>query len=198
MRRSVLLGLAFCLLILTTNCQSTPTVTETVPETAPETLTETVPNQLTVAMSLTTPEGEGASIGSIRLEDSEYGLLITPELTGVPLGIHGFHVHMTPACGAAEKEGKIVPGLAAGGHFDPDQVGQHEGPYSAGHLGDLPPLFAEADGQVSVPVLAPRLTVSDVVDRALIVHAGADNFADQPMPLGGGGARFACGVIPLA
>jgi Cu-Zn family superoxide dismutase len=28
-----------------------------------------------------------------------------------------------------------------------------------------------------------------------MVHAGGDNFADHPQPLGGGGPRIACGVI---
>lgn len=28
-----------------------------------------------------------------------------------------------------------------------------------------------------------------------MVHAGGDNHSDHPQPLGGGGARFACGVI---
>jgi Cu-Zn family superoxide dismutase len=28
-----------------------------------------------------------------------------------------------------------------------------------------------------------------------MIHAGGDNYADQPAPLGGGGARIACGVI---
>jgi len=28
-----------------------------------------------------------------------------------------------------------------------------------------------------------------------MIHAGGDNYADQPAPLGGGGARVACGVI---
>ncbi|MBV8452160.1 MAG: superoxide dismutase, partial [Deltaproteobacteria bacterium] len=26
-------------------------------------------------------------------------------------------------------------------------------------------------------------------------HAGGDNYSDTPLPLGGGGARLACGVI---
>jgi len=29
-----------------------------------------------------------------------------------------------------------------------------------------------------------------------MVHAGGDNHADHPAPLGGGGERVACGVIP--
>ena len=28
-----------------------------------------------------------------------------------------------------------------------------------------------------------------------MIHAGGDNYSDQPQPLGGGGARIACGVI---
>jgi Cu-Zn family superoxide dismutase len=37
--------------------------------------------------------------------------------------------------------------------------------------------------------------MSDVKGRSLMIHAGGDNYADQPAPLGGGGARVACGVI---
>jgi Cu-Zn family superoxide dismutase len=29
-----------------------------------------------------------------------------------------------------------------------------------------------------------------------MVHAGGDNHSDHPQPLGGGGGRIACGVIP--
>jgi Cu-Zn family superoxide dismutase len=28
-----------------------------------------------------------------------------------------------------------------------------------------------------------------------MIHVGGDNHADHPAPLGGGGARLACGVI---
>lgn len=28
-----------------------------------------------------------------------------------------------------------------------------------------------------------------------MVHAGGDNHSDHPLPLGGGGERFACGMI---
>jgi len=28
-----------------------------------------------------------------------------------------------------------------------------------------------------------------------MIHAGGDNYADQPAPRGGGGARVACGAI---
>ena len=52
----------------------------------------------------------------------------------------------------------------------------------------------DANGNTS-PVLAPRLKMADLKGRALMIHAGGDNYADQPAPLGGGGVRWACGVI---
>jgi Cu/Zn superoxide dismutase len=96
---------------------------------------------------------------------------------------------------AAEKDGVMVPALAAGGHFDPKETKQHGEPWGDGHLGDLPPLTVATDGTSVSPVHAPRLRLSDVRHRSLMVHAGGDNHSDHPMPLGGGGARVACGVI---
>jgi Cu-Zn family superoxide dismutase len=93
------------------------------------------------------------------------------------------------------KDGKPVAGLAAGGHYDPAGTGKHEGPYGNGHLGDLPPLYVGPDGRATQPVLAPRLKLSDLKGRSLMIHAGGDNYSDKPEPLGGGGARVACGVV---
>ena len=39
------------------------------------------------------------------------------------------------------------------------------------------------------------LSTADLKGKALIVHAGGDTYRDEP-PLGGGGARVACGVVP--
>ena len=89
-----------------------------------------------------------------------------------------------------------VAALAAGGHLDPQKTGKHLGPYADGHLGDLPAIYVTDDGMASYPVLAPRLKkISEISGKALMVHAGGDNHSDHPKPLGGGGERFACGVI---
>jgi Cu-Zn family superoxide dismutase len=53
-----------------------------------------------------------------------------------------------------------------------------------------------ADGVANQPVLGPRLKLGDLKGRSLMVHAGGDNHADHPAPLGGGGARIVCGVVP--
>ena len=44
-------------------------------------------------------------------------------------------------------------------------------------------------------LLAPRIKLSEIKGRSLMIHAGGDNYSDDPKPLGGGGARVACGVI---
>ncbi len=155
----------------------------------------TLAETINVTVNLTDTKGIGEKIGTITLEDTEYGMLLTPNLVKLNPGIHGFHVHENPDCNPGEKDGKIVPGLAAGGHYDPSGSGSHEGPYGNGHLGDLPPLFVNADGTAQTPVLAPRLKTEDVKGRSLMIHLMGDNFSDDPKPLGGGGARLACGII---
>lgn len=152
--------------------------------------------EITVPMHLAEPGGPAKEIGQVVLADSQYGLVLTPELHGLPPGLHGFHVHQNPSCDANEQDGKKVPAGAAGGHYDPDGTKTHGTPWDdKAHRGDLPPLFVDSGGHAAQPVLAPRLKEADVKGRALMVHAGGDNHADHPQPLGGGGARVACGVI---
>jgi Cu-Zn family superoxide dismutase len=151
--------------------------------------------EVVVQMNLLTKEGVGKQIGTVTLSDSQYGLLLTPKLEGLKPGLHGFHVHQNADCGPGKEAGKIVPGLAAGGHYDPAKTGRHEGPYGNGHLGDLPALCVGKNGKADVPLLAPRLKVMEVKGHSLIIHAGGDNYSDQPKKLGGGGARVACGVV---
>ena len=124
--------------------------------------------------------------GTLVFSDTPYGLLITPQLTQLPPGAHGFHLHQHPACDAH--------GMAAGGHFDPQKTNTHRGPYAPGHLGDLPVLFVDIDGTASTPLLAPRLKTEQLKNLTVMLHAGGDNYSDTPA-LGGGGARLACGII---
>lgn len=143
-----------------------------------------------------TKDGFGNKVGRVQLEDTEYGLLITPDLAGLQPGLHGLHVHQNPDCGPANKDGEVIPGGAAGGHYDPKDTDQHTGPYGGGHLGDLPNVMVEPDGSVSIPVLAPRVKVADVKGRSLMVHAGADRYSGHIQHSHGkGGTRMYCGVI---
>ncbi len=151
--------------------------------------------EITVSMSLAEKQGAGAAVGTLRVVETAHGLAFYPSLKALPPGLHGFHVHENPSCAPAEKDGSMVAALAAGGHLDPAGTRKHGEPWGDGHLGDLPPLHVGADGSATNPVLGPRLKLSDVRGRSLMIHAGADNHADHPLPLGGGAARLACGVI---
>lgn len=152
-------------------------------------------DRIVIQMQYVTPKGTGKKIGTITADQTPYGTLFSPRLAGLSPGLHGFHLHAEGSCAPKEKKGKMVPGLAAGGHFDPQHTDAHQGPYGNGHLGDLPALYADKDGKSDHPVLAPRLQLKDLKGHALVIHAGGDNYADKPAALGGGGARIACGVI---
>jgi Cu-Zn family superoxide dismutase len=142
----------------------------------------------TIPIYLVSANGQGQSIGTIQAEDSTCGVLLTPHLTHLSPGLHGFHVHVNPSCDNN--------GMAAGGHLDPDKTNAHDGPYNKqGHLGDLPVLIVNQDGTATLPTLAPRFKLAQIMNHALMIHAGSDNYSDKPEKLGGGGERIACGVI---
>lgn len=146
-----------------------------------------------------TLQGRGAKLGTVTVSESKYGLVFTADLKGLPPGLHGFHIHTNPECGPGPdaKTGEMIPSGAAGGHYDPHKTGKHGFPWEDdAHLGDLPALYVGPDGMSNASVHAPRLkTLDEVRGRSLMIHAGGDNYSDHPKPLGGGGARMACGVI---
>jgi Cu-Zn family superoxide dismutase len=141
-------------------------------------------------------EGVGDEIGTIQLADGAEGLVIQTDLSDLPPGAHGLHLHSEGSCEPAQNDqGQMAAAMAAKGHYDPDSTKKHAGPEGAGHKGDLPVLEVAADGTAQLTLTAPRLKVADAQGRALMVHAGGDNYSDEPKPLGGGGARIACGVV---
>lgn len=151
---------------------------------------------LSVPMKAVTAEGVGESVGTVKIESSPYGLVLRPELSGLDSGAHGFHIHAKGSCEPADKDGETIAAGAAGGHWDPKNTGKHGEPWGEGHMGDLPALMVDGDGKANQPVLAPRLkSLGDIKGLALMVHKGGDNHSDHPQPLGGGGARVACGLI---
>ncbi|MEO8298405.1 MAG: superoxide dismutase family protein [Burkholderiales bacterium] len=111
-------------------------------------------------------------------------------VTGLKPGAeHGFHVHDKGDCASPD-------GMSAGGHYNP--AGKPHGEQASDHhAGDMPNLKADANGVADQKFMLPGLSVgsgaADVVGRAVILHAGPDDYKTQPT--GNSGARLACGVI---
>lgn len=139
----------------------------------------------------------GATLGTLTLTDKDGGVHISGELTGVPNGEHGFHIHETGTCDAA---GGFQ---SAGAHFEPgDHQHGAENPQGP-HAGDLMNVTADDDGKatvdlhnVNVTLAAGAATLNDTDGSAVVLHAAADDYKTDPS--GNSGDRIACGVIEFA
>jgi Cu-Zn family superoxide dismutase len=137
-------------------------------------------------------DAQGRSLGTLTLAQTPLGVLITGELTGLPEGAHGLHVHDVGRCDP--------PFTSAGGHFNPTQR-QHGFRNRAGfHAGDLPSFSSPASGSTRVDHFTREVTLGtgptsllDPDGSSLVVHASIDDYATDPA--GNSGARIACGVI---
>ncbi len=97
-----------------------------------------------VAINAITADGIGAKIGSIAVTEAGTGTEFKINVSEIPDGEHGFHVHEKGDCGPGLKDGKPAAGMAAGDHYDPQATKSHKGPHAAGHKGDLPKLTAKS------------------------------------------------------
>ncbi|MBI5668219.1 MAG: superoxide dismutase family protein [Chloroflexi bacterium] len=141
----------------------------------------------------------GNTIGQMILVDAGNGkTVIQIQVTNLPPGWHGFHLHETGTCDAAGDQ----PFASAGGHWT---MGGEAHP---NHTGDMPPLLTGQDGTARLAFETDRFTIGDLFDAdgtAVVIHANPDNLAHIPERYGtpdeetldacDGGDRLACGVV---
>ena len=130
--------------------------------------------------------------GDLSLTAEAAGVHISGTINGLTVGTqHGFHIHETGDCSAPDFK-------SAGGHFNPGNK-EHGNPASdMHHAGDMMNLVVSDSGSATVDVTVPGVTLGDggaddVMNRAIVVHASADDYTSQPA--GDSGSRIACGVI---
>jgi len=138
----------------------------------------------------------GETVGEAHLMQGPSGTLITLELYGLPPGPKAIHIH---ASGTCEDHGAGF--MASGGHLNPDGA-QHglmnpEGP----DAGDFTNFYVHENGYAWAELFNWRAsldgsigaTILDNSGAALVIHENPDDHITQP--IGGAGARIACGVI---
>ena len=137
-----------------------------------------------------TAKGTGQRLGSLRFSQTNRGLVVQADVQGLLPGRNSMHIHQFRTCDPAVEKGQLVPGGAAGPHWDPTGKmamghGAHDSAAKGLPLGDLPDLIANADGISTSVVAASRLSgISQILGRSVIVHRGVD------------GPKFACGLLP--
>jgi Cu-Zn family superoxide dismutase len=139
----------------------------------------------------------GAEVGEVEFKQERDGVNVEVDVHGLAPGFHGFHVHTVGSCVGPDF-------VSAGGHFN---LLGHNHPM---HSGDMVSLLVNTDGSGEVSFTTASFKVADLFDAdgsAVIVHAGADNFANIPvryapngpdattLATGDSGARTACGTI---
>jgi len=108
-----------------------------------------------------------------------------------PAGTHAVHIHENGDCSAPDA-------TSAGGHWNPTSEDHGEWDVAPHHLGDIGNLEVGEDGEGSVSLSTDKWSMgtgadNDILGKAVIVHAGADDFTSQPT--GAAGGRIGCGVI---
>ncbi len=138
---------------------------------------------------------KGDNIGKLTIRSGEnasvFRIVIGPG--ALTPGWHGVHLHQVGDCSDPGKyelsKGHVNHDNSKHGLLNP------EGPDS----GDLPNIYANADGSVNAEVSSESIVLSgeeglkDKDGSALVIHASEDDHNTQP--IGGAGARVACAVI---
>ena len=153
----------------------------------------------------------GNKVGTVKFEGDEQGTGVKVSLHGITTGtnaFHGIHVHVNDPVGSCDPLAAQGPFTNVGGHWN------LTGGVHGTHTGDLPSVLVQADGTATARSVSGRIDPSLIGGRAVILHAGPDNFANVPTryatgapPVAGpdgatystgdAGGRIACGVITL-
>lgn len=134
----------------------------------------------------------GQQVGTATLHEAKTGVLIDVDIKGLSAtGPVGFHIHEAGTCDPETAHN------SAGGHFNPSGSDHGYLTETGPHAGDMPNLWLDENGNGQASAFNHLVTLNEgknsISGRALIIHAGGDDY--QTQPTGGAGDRLACAVI---
>ncbi len=143
-----------------------------------------------MAAAMLTPISGSHAHGTVHFQELSDGSVdVEADLTNVPPGVHGFHVH--------EKGDCSNNGMAAGAHFNPMNMPHGSPQDQSHHAGDFGNVTADEKGEIHVRFNTFSITVhpstTSVIGHAVILHENPDDLVSQPA--GNAGARIACGIV---
>lgn len=108
-------------------------------------------------------------------------------------GPHAAHLHETGDCSAPDAS-------SAGPHWNPTSDPHGKWGHGEHHKGDIGNIEVAEDGTGSLTLTTAQWSLgtgaaNDVVGKAVVVHADADDFTSQPA--GAAGGRVGCGVVRM-
>lgn len=135
---------------------------------------------------------KGEDVGTAELKGTPGGTFINIEVKGLPANQWvAFHVHETGSCDFHTGHD------SAGGHFNPMKAEHGYDAAKGPHAGDMPNQYVGADGVLHTQVFNNMVKLdkgeTGIMGRALMIHAGKDDYKTQPT--GDAGKRLACAVI---
>ena len=127
----------------------------------------------------------GNTMGNVTYTQRNGYVVVRASVHGLAPGFHGFHIHANndPAngngCIADPNQPSNTWFVSADGHY---RLGSET---HGAHQGDMPVLLMNGtgvgDSRAWSTFRTDRFAVTDIVGMAIIVHAGADNFANIPL-----------------
>ena len=138
-------------------------------------------------------KSESTASGMVSLTEKDGQVTLEAHINGLDAGVHAIHIHEKADCSSAD-------GKSAGGHWNP--TGTPHGKWGSKegyHKGDIGNLEADNNGHATIMLKTDEWCIGcgdknkDILGKAIIVHAGTDDFTTQPT--GDAGGRVSCGGI---
>ena len=131
--------------------------------------------------------------GTVRFNEENGKVKMTLDIT-VPKKANqsvAVHIHEHGACGDMGKD--------AHGHWNPTNAQHGKWGSASFHLGDIGNVDLDGEGKGTMELetdlwsISGTDTTKNILNKAIIVHGGKDDFVTQPT--GNAGSRIGCGVI---